>query len=158
MLSTLIGLLVLLLIAAQLGVLGGRSPNDLGVTDGRLKPPSPTPNSVSSQASLYPDHPQRSYAAIDPLPAKPAGQAASMAALGLALEQMPGVRVVERKENYLYAVATTRWLKFNDDIEAWFDPARQVIELRSASRLGRKDFGANRARVDALRAIYLALP
>ncbi|MEO5655608.1 MAG: DUF1499 domain-containing protein, partial [Nitrosospira sp.] len=55
------------LLAGQLGLLKGTQPTDLGVHDGRLKPPSKTPNSVSSQASLYPDHPQRAYAEIAPL-------------------------------------------------------------------------------------------
>ncbi|MDN5936958.1 MAG: DUF1499 domain-containing protein, partial [Nitrosospira sp.] len=58
------------LIVGQLGLLKGTPPTDLGVREGRLKPPSNTPNSVSSQASLYPDHPQRAYASIAPLPLK----------------------------------------------------------------------------------------
>jgi uncharacterized protein (DUF1499 family) len=33
-----------------------------------------------------------------------------------------------------------------------------VIELRSASRIGRKDFGVNRQRIEAIRAAYLAQP
>jgi hypothetical protein len=53
--------------AGQAGLLQGRAPSDLGVRDGRLKPPSATENSVTSQAALYPDHPQRRYADIAPL-------------------------------------------------------------------------------------------
>ena len=65
-------ILVLLLIvvavaAGQLGLLQGTAPTDLGVRDGKLKPPSMTENSVTSQAALYPDHPQRKYADIAPL-------------------------------------------------------------------------------------------
>ncbi len=56
-----------LLLAGQLGVLKGHAPGDLGVQNGRLKPPSWTPNSVSSQADLYPDHPQKDYARIAPI-------------------------------------------------------------------------------------------
>lgn len=62
--------IVLALVAAQVGLLSGQRPGDLGVKDGRLKPPSLTRNSVSSQAALMPDHPQRAYASIDPLPFK----------------------------------------------------------------------------------------
>ncbi|GAB2902908.1 hypothetical protein GCM10027046_35250 [Uliginosibacterium flavum] len=47
---------------------------------------------------------------------------------------------------------TTPWLKFVDDLELWFDPAKQVVQVRSASRVGRKDFGINRQRVESLRA------
>ena len=61
------GILVLAALAIQFGALRGKRPTDLGVNNGRLKPPSLTPNSVSSQASLYPDHPQAKRAAIAPL-------------------------------------------------------------------------------------------
>ncbi|MEY2896226.1 MAG: hypothetical protein RL669_495, partial [Pseudomonadota bacterium] len=33
-------------------------------------------------------------------------------------------------------------------------PAEGVIHVRSASRLGRRDFGVNRERVEAIRAAY----
>ena len=128
------------------------------VRDGRLKAPSPTPNSVSSQAALMPDHPQRAYASIDPLPFKAGGTAASMKALEAVLNTMPGMTIVEQRPDYLYAQAQTRWLKFVDDLEFWANPASGVIELRSASRLGREDFGVNRQRIEKIRAAYLAAP
>jgi uncharacterized protein (DUF1499 family) len=149
---------VLALVAAQVGLLSGRQPADLGVKDGRLKPPSRTRNSVSSQAPLYPEHPQRSYATIDPLPFKSGGAGDSMRALDIVLRAMPGITVVNQRADYLYAQAQTRWLKFVDDVEFWANPATGVIELRSASRLGREDFGVNRQRVEAIRAAYLAAP
>ncbi len=152
------GLLVLAAILIQLGALRGKPPADLGVANGRLKPPSPTPNSVSSQAALYPEHPQRAYAEIAPLPLKQGSGAASLQALGDLLRSMPGITVVEQRPDYLYAQAETRWMKFTDDLEFWFDPVRGVIALRSASRLGRKDFGVNRVRIEAIRAAYLARP
>lgn len=154
-LYVLAGILVLALVLVQMGALGGSRPADLGVSKGRLKPPSPTPNSVSSQAGLYPDHPQRDYAQIQPLPLRGSAPA-SMQALATVLAAMPGITVVEQRPDYLYAQATTRWLKFTDDLEFWFDPARGAIELRSASRLGGKDFGVNRQRIEAIRAAYLA--
>ena len=150
--------IVLALVAAQVGLLSGQRPGDLGVKDGRLKPPSVTRNSVSSQAALTPDHPQRAYAAIDPLPFKAGGAAASMKALETVLGSMPGTTIVEQRPDYLYAQAQTRWLKFVDDVEFWANPASNAIELRSASRLGREDFGVNRQRIEKIRAAYLAAP
>lgn len=150
--------IVLALVAAQVGLLSGQRPGDLGVKDGRLKPPSLTRNSVSSQATLLPDHPQRAYAAVDPLPFKAAGAAASLKTLEAVLLAMPGVTIVEQRPDYVYAQAQTRWLKFVDDVEFWANPASGVIELRSASRLGREDFGVNRQRIEAIRAAYLAAP
>ena len=150
-----VGLVALVVIAGQAGLLGGQRP-ELGVLDGRLQPPSPTPNSVSSQTHLHPGHPQAAYAAVEPLPLKAAGAAESLRVLVGVLQAMPGVTVVEQKDNYLRAQAQTRWLKFIDDLEFWIDPQQARIEVRSASRLGRKDFGVNRARLEAIRAAYLA--
>ena len=50
----------------------------------------------------------------------------------------------------------TKLLKFVDDFEVWFDPTAGVVQVRSASRIGRKDLGVNRARVEALRAALAA--
>jgi uncharacterized protein (DUF1499 family) len=146
---------VLLLVAGQLGFLQGQRPTDLGATHGRLKGLSMTPNCVSSQAYLYPDHPQRAYAAIEPLPLKEGSASASMAALSKVLQTLPGVTVVDQTPDYIYVQAQTRWLRFTDDVEFWVNPAKQIIDVRSASRLGRKDFSANRNRLEAVRTAYL---
>jgi uncharacterized protein (DUF1499 family) len=144
-------LVLLLLVAGQLGWLKGSAPARLGVEQERLKPPSKTPNSVSSQVDLWPDHPQRDYARIAPLPT--AGNAdAAWARLREQVGAMPGATIVRSEDDYLYVQFSTRWLRFTDDAEFWLDRKAGVIHLRSASRLGRKDFGVNRARVEALRA------
>lgn len=144
------------LVGARFGLFGGQQPHDLGVRDGRLKPPSATRNSVSSQARLYPAHPQLEYAAIAPLPLRAGDGAASLRALATVLGAQPDLRIVEQRTDYLYAQADTRWLKFVDDLEFWVNPEDGVIEARSASRLGREDFGVNRKRLERIRAAYLA--
>lgn len=137
--------------AARFGAFSGRPPGDLGVREGRLNPPSTTPNSVSSQAGLWPDHPRRGTAAIEPLSVKGDGPA-SMARLAQIVEGMAGARIVERRSDYLYVQFTTKLMRFVDDTEFWFDPAAGVIHVRSASRVGSSDFGVNRARIEAIRA------
>ena len=155
MLTLLIAAPVAVLVAGQLGLFSGEKPQDLGLTDSRLKPPSNTRNSVSSQTSLYPEHSQTAYAAIDALPWREGGAVASMQALVRALEIQPGITIVEQTPDYVYAQARTRWLGFVDDLEFWVNPFTQVIEMRSASRLGQEDMGANRQRIEAIRAVYL---
>lgn len=155
LLYALLALMVAVVAAAQMGMLSGRPPSDLGVKQGRLKAPSKTPNSVSSQADLYPDHPRRADAMIEALPLKHGDASASVQSLVAALLSLPGVSVVEQRHDYVLAQAQTPWLKFVDDMEFWVNPERQVIDLRSASRLGRKDFGVNRQRIEALRKAYL---
>ncbi|HJW53073.1 MAG TPA: DUF1499 domain-containing protein [Burkholderiaceae bacterium] len=141
---------LLILAAGQFGFLSGRPP-PLGVSNGRLQPPSRTPNSVSSQASLWRDGEYAStYAQIDALPVR--GDATSaISRLRALLTDWPGARIVEERPDYLRVEFTTRWLRFVDDAEFWYDPASERIQLRSASRLGRKDFAVNRERIEAIR-------
>lgn len=141
---------VLAIVAGQLGWLQGTPPANLGVRDGRLKPPSVQPNSVSSQANLYPEHPRRAHAQIDPLPLKGDGLA-TMARIKRIVEAMPGARVITAEGDYLYAQFTTPLMKFVDDVEFWFDPSSGVVQVRSASRIGHGDRGVNRARIEDIR-------
>jgi uncharacterized protein (DUF1499 family) len=151
-----VGLAIALLAAGQLGLLKGSAPASLGVRDGRLQPPSPTPNSVSSQASLYPGHPQLEYARIAPLRYAGDGKAA-FAKVVAAVRGLPRTVVVKEEPGYLYAQCTTRWLGFTDDLELLLDEQAQVIHVRSASRLGEGDLGVNRARVETIRLAVGAL-
>ena len=136
--------------AGQLGFLQGSPPADLGVRDGLLKAPATTPNSVSSQAALHPENPRHAEAQIAPLRYTGDG-AAALARLKALVEATPGAQVVTNEPGYLYATYTTPLMRYVDDVEFWLDPAGGVIQVRSASRLGKSDLGANRARVEALR-------
>ena len=61
-----------------------------------------------------------------------------------------------REPQYVHAVFKTRLLRFRDDFEARLDADAGVIQVRSASRLGYSDLGANRRRVEAIRAAFQA--
>ena len=151
--ALILGLSVALFLLGQLGFLRGRTPSDLGVRDGRLKPPALTPNSVSSQADLYPTHPQHNYASIQPL--KFNGDAnQAMARLVNLLRDTHGVDIIAQEPEYVYVQSTTALLKFTDDVEFALDREAHLIHVRSASRLGRKDFNVNRARIETIRAQF----
>lgn len=136
--------------AGQAGLLAGSVSSDLGVHDGRLAPPATTPNSVSSQANLHPGNPQQAYAQIAPLSYN--GDAiVAMKRLANSIGQMDGAIVVSDKPDYLYVQFRTPWLGFVDDAEFWQDPVAQVIQVRSASRLGKSDLGLNRQRIELIR-------
>lgn len=149
-----VALAALLVLAGQLGFLQGQPPGDIGVHAGRLKPPSDTPNSVSSQAELYPKHPQRAYASIAPFTVTGAGEK-SMEKLAAILTNTPRCILVTQQPDYLYAQCSTALLRFTDDVEFWLDRDAGVIQVRSASRLGRGDLGVNRARVEKIRAQFI---
>jgi len=122
-----------------------RRPTNLGVTNGRFAPCKRSPNCVSSQA----DPADREHY-IAPLSFK-----GSIAGLRAAIEALPLVRVVRETQDYLYAEFRTPLLRFVDDVE--FLQEGNLLHVRSASRLGRRDFGTNRRRVEELRA-YLKPP
>jgi uncharacterized protein (DUF1499 family) len=139
-----------LLIAGQLGLLRGKAPDDLGMNDGKLKRPSRTQNSVTSQADLWADHPMKAYASIAPFKASGDGSA-DMQKIAGALKALPRTVIVKQESGYLYAQSTTALLKFTDDVEFALDAGAGLIHVRSASRLGQKDFGVNRARIEQIR-------
>ena len=144
-----------LIIAGQAGLLRGTAPADLGVVDGKLKRPSKTENSVTSQADLWSDHPQRTYARIEPFKYQGDGRAALQKIADI-LRSMERTQIVEQNPTYVYAQATTALLKFTDDVEFTLDEAAGVIHVRSASRIGHKDLGVNRQRAEAIRARFNA--
>ncbi|HEX7249192.1 MAG TPA: DUF1499 domain-containing protein [Burkholderiales bacterium] len=128
-------------------LLAGRRPLNLGARDGRLAPPKRTPNCVSSQAD-----PADTEHYIAPIAFK-GTLAEAMAAAKRAIESMERSLVVREERGYVYAEFTSRLLGYVDDLELLFDEKAGVFHVRSASRLGRKDFGVNRKRVEALRGL-----
>ena len=61
-------------------------------------------------------------------------------------------KIVKSEADYFYAQYTTPLMKFVDDVEFWYDPVAQVVQVRSASRIGQSDLGVNRKRIEAVRA------
>ncbi len=130
-----------------MGLFSGTRPDNLGVHDGRLAPPKPTPNSVSSQTDQHDD--AEHY--IEPL--HYTGDAKhAWAVLRKVIDGMPRVKVITSEPNYLYAEFCTRLMGYVDDVEFFLDEKAGVIQVRSASRLGRSDFGVNRERIESIRA------
>ena len=84
--------------------------------------------------------------------------AATLARIRTIVQSMPGAVVVSSSDDYLYAQFTTRLMKYTDDVEFWLDPRAGVVHVRSASRIGEGDFGANRKRIEAIRAQLAAAP
>lgn len=143
-----LGAAIALHLAAAEGdtMFAGKRPDNLGVNDGRLASCGRRINCVSSQAE--PGDAQRYVA---PLPLKGSAVQA-IAAARRAVESMPRARVVHADENYLHAEFRSRLMGYVDDVEFAVDAKAGVLHVRSASRLGRRDFNVNRERVEALRA------
>ena len=66
---------------------------------------------------------------------------------------LPGYKLVRRDGDYVHFEARTPLMNYRDDLELhWLRDAKR-IDIRSASRLGIKDLGANRARIDVVRKL-----
>ncbi len=70
-----------------------------------------------------------------------------------AIEAMPGSRIEEDRAEYLHVLFVTPKMRFRDDLELLIEPDGQ-IQVRSIARFGYRDMGVNRARVEALRALF----
>jgi uncharacterized protein (DUF1499 family) len=92
---------------------------------------------------------------MDPIPYRGTPAQARERLLGV-LRAMPRTRIVKQEPDYIHAVCRSRIFRFADDVELEFDDEAQQIHFRSASRLGRRDFGVNRQRMEAIRNAFLA--
>lgn len=126
-----------------LAMFSGTRPDNLGVKDGRFTACKPTPNCVSSQAD-----PSDGEHYIAPIV-----YSGSMQELRRAVESMERSSVIREEGNYLYAEFTSKLMGFVDDVELLLDEKARLVHVRSASRLGRRDFGVNRERIEALRTL-----
>jgi uncharacterized protein (DUF1499 family) len=117
-------------------------------TASRLAPCPRTPNCVSTQAPAGPQH-------MDPIPYT-GSLAEGRARLLEVLRHHPRTRIVTEEADYLKAECRSEVFHFVDDVEFVFDDAAKRIDFRSASRLGRSDFGVNRKRMEEISAAFRA--
>jgi len=119
-----------------------------GLIDGRLAPCPDQPNCVSSETGTDAAH---RVVALDY--AEPVTAARAWRIFRRVVEQSGGV-ITRADERYLAATFRSRIFGFVDDLEARLDESHTRIQIRSAARVGRSDFGANRARVAAIARRY----
>jgi uncharacterized protein (DUF1499 family) len=129
---------------AQMGLLSGKRPTQLGLKNGQLHPiKSGSINSVSSFSDAE-------YSKIAPISAAIEPRTVFKRLVD-AIKTTNGATIITQDGNYVYAEFQTPLLKFVDDVEFLLDEGNGVIHVRSASRLGRSDLGANRKRIELLR-------
>lgn len=128
-----------------MGLFSGKRPGNLGAAGGRLAAPKMTPNCVSSQADLGD---RTHYVAPLVFAGDPAR---AWAALTTVVREMDRAQIVRADDRYLYAEFTSRLMGYVDDVEFLLDAPARAIHERSASRLGIRDFGVNRARIESVR-------
>jgi uncharacterized protein (DUF1499 family) len=92
---------------------------------------------------------------MDPIPYT-GSQDQARARLVDVLRKHPRTRIVREEPGYLKAECRSAIFRFVDDVELVFDDGAKRIHFRSASRLGRSDFGVNRKRMEEISAAFLA--
>ena len=131
-----------------MGLFAGQRPGDVGLRQGRFKPCPWKPNCVCSTGE-----PGDTAHFIAPLAISGAAPAAWQRLTAL-IKSGERVTIVKEDAGYLHAEFKSRGLGYVDDVECALDARAGVIHVRSASRLGVRDFGVNRARVESLRAAF----
>lgn len=116
--------------------------SSLALASDAMLPPCPdSPNCVSSLESG--DH------QVGALAGK-GSREASLSALAAALDSLPRVNWQQAGDNRIEATFTSLVFRFVDDVVFVIHEDGR-IDVRSASRVGHYDFGANRKRVEMLR-------
>ena len=73
------------------------------------------------------------------------------------LENEKRVRLVKVETDTIHAEFRSSIFQFIDDVEFYFPADQAIIHVKSASRKGYYDFGANRRRVERLRSTFESL-
>jgi uncharacterized protein (DUF1499 family) len=67
-----------------------------------------------------------------------------------------GGKIVSQEVDYLHATFTSKFFGFTDDFELRKNTEDNQVEVRSASRVGHSDLGANAKRIEQLRSLINA--
>ncbi|MFW5443911.1 MAG: DUF1499 domain-containing protein [Methylococcaceae bacterium] len=109
----------------------------------KLTPCPNSPNCVSSQS-------KSAFSQISPLSYK-MSEIQAIDKIKKIMLEMPRTTLIKETDQYLHIEYRTAILKFVDDVEIIINDTEKVIHLRSASRLGFWDIGANKRRINGIK-------
>ncbi len=124
-------------------IFAGSPPDNLGIHDGNLANCPASPNCVVSQNG-------DEIHAIAPIPYH-GDLVTARATLLKVLSVVPRTTIVEQTDSYIRVASESRIMGFIDDAEFYFPNDENIIQVRSASRLGETDLGVNRRRLEQIR-------
>jgi uncharacterized protein (DUF1499 family) len=126
-------------------------PQKLGINGSNLSPCGDKPNcvcsiqNIKSQSKSEQDKNDQQHLIVPIL-----GGSQTLGLIKNLLIKNRSFRLVQESPNYLYYQYTSDLFGFVDDVEFLFDGSNK-IDVRSASRVGYSDLGANRKRVEWIR-------
>lgn len=128
--------------ALILSACAGTPPTNLGLSDGEFTPCPDKPNCVSSFATTE-QHGIEAFKVSAP---------EDFQKLAGILKTIENCAIISDDEQYIRAEFTSSLMGYVDDVE--FALVEDTIHVRSASRLGYSDLGANRERVESIRTAF----
>jgi uncharacterized protein (DUF1499 family) len=137
--------LTLALIIFIAGGCSAKRPDEIDIDPSGLRGCPKSPNCVSSEA-------KDARHAIEPFRLK-GDPAVSWPLIRDEIASMPRWVIVKATDNYIHVECKSRIFRFMDDLELCLHSSNGIISIRSASRTGYSDFGANRRRVELLRSV-----
>tara|TARA_B100000446_G_C10458159_1_gene307821 strand:+ start:192 stop:644 length:453 start_codon:yes stop_codon:yes gene_type:complete len=133
-----------------LAACSSKAPHDLGlVNDFELRPCPDKPNCVQTYAPTDESHFKQ------PLIVKESTEETQQAIRSAIVKtggQVISEKILVPNAIYLHAEYESNWFKFIDDVEVLIKD--DIIHIRSASRLGYSDMGANASRFEKIKAVY----
>lgn len=147
-----IPILLAIFLAANILFFGCKSkrPTNIGVSDGRLTDCPASPNCVCSMITE-----EDTEHFIPPLTYK-GTRSKAHEKLIQTIQQTKRTEIIESREDYIHAEFKTKMRLFTDDVEFFLPESDSVIHMRSASRVGYSDMGANRTRMEKFRKDFNA--
>ena len=129
---------------AYLVFLGGvsRSGSAAGLLDGKLRPCPGRPNCVCSEQANNTRHYSSPLSLDGEIPIERLVE----------ILRSEGGRIESQQSDYVSAAFSSTLFGFVDDFEIRIDRDSGRLHFRSASRVGTSDLGANRRRVEAIKA------
>jgi len=133
--------MILLIVYAAISRTGQAS----GLVNGKLLRCANKANCICTEYSDDDEH----YLAAVELPMKLFDNQNRMLVVKQILLEMGGKVMLEDKD-YIASIFVSSIFRFVDDVEIRFDEVKNLVHIRSSSRVGYSDFGVNKKRVDEI--------
>lgn len=147
--------LPILLLIGVLAILSyfSRRPGNVGLYDNKLKHCRSKKNCVCSEFVLTEGGDKKS--AINPIAMDKLDDQVWEKIKQIILAS--GGKIMKDNDKYIWATFRTRIFRFTDDLEIRLDEHNHLLHIRSASRVGKSDFGTNRRRLVNLKKALQAI-
>jgi len=138
------GLMILITIYFMYLGIKSHSGSPTGLINHKLSPCPNTPNCVNSEFKNDTAH------FVDAMPYQNQSTDKIIKVIEKSIQRTGG-EITTINETYIASTYTSKLFRYIDDLEIRVDDKNKLIHFRSASRVGRSDFGANIKRINLIK-------